>query len=190
MDIMELVKGCRTYRRFLQEPVSDEILNDMIEAARITNSGMNAQIMRYVVISNPEVVRKINSVIKLGGMVPELGLPREGEGPTAFIALYVDGEPNFIKDVDTGIAVHTITTVAYASGVASCIMASFPKDKIAEIIGLDGHEIRLMLALGKPAHKSTIVEPGEDGSLKYYVDDNADFYVPKRPASEIAKFIK
>lgn len=190
MDIMEIMRGNRTYRRFLQEPVPEAVLTDMLEAARITNCGMNAQVMRYVVVTNPDAVAKINANVKMGGMVPEYGLPREGECPTAYIALLIDGEANHIRDIDTGIAAHTLSTVAYSHGIGSCMIAAFSKEELTEIIGLkEGETISLLLALGKPAHTSTIVEPKE-GSLKYFVDDELNFYVPKRPLSEIVRFIK
>ena len=188
MDIMEIMKGNRTYRRFLQEPIPEEAIGDMMEAARIANCGMNGQVLRYTVVTNPSVVAEINSKIKLGGAVPELKLPREGETPMAFIVITVEGEVNQIRDLDLGIAAHAITTVAYSHGVGSCIMWGFPRKDIKEMLNLD-NDPQLMLALGKPAHKSTIVEP-KDGALKYYADENLDFYVPKKPLDEIAEFNK
>ncbi len=39
MELMELLKLRRTYRRFKQEPISDEIIDEMLTAARYASSG-------------------------------------------------------------------------------------------------------------------------------------------------------
>ena len=38
MDVMELLKTRRTYRRFEQKPVSKEILDDILLATRLSSS--------------------------------------------------------------------------------------------------------------------------------------------------------
>ncbi|WP_315308228.1 nitroreductase family protein [Pseudoramibacter alactolyticus] len=45
--------------------------------------------------------------------------------------------------------------------------------------------IHSAVALGYPAHRSTVVTPGLDGSLQYYLDANRDYFVPKREVDEI-----
>lgn len=43
MEIMELLKSRRTYRRFEQKPVEDNIVNDILTAARYASSAANRQ---------------------------------------------------------------------------------------------------------------------------------------------------
>ena len=50
-------------------------------------------------------------------------------------------------------------------------------------------QIRLVLALGKPSHISTVVPVGEDGSTTYYLDENHDYCVPKRAFEDIVRFV-
>ncbi len=38
MDLNELMKGCRTYRRFLQEPVDETVIRECLENARTASS--------------------------------------------------------------------------------------------------------------------------------------------------------
>lgn len=49
--------------------------------------------------------------------------------------------------------------------------------------------IRLVVAFGKPGHKSTIVGPRENGGLKYYLDEARNYYVSKRSFEEIVRFV-
>ena len=56
MEIMELLKSRRTYRRFEQKPVKDNIVNDILTAARYASSAANRQPLSYVVVRWPEIV--------------------------------------------------------------------------------------------------------------------------------------
>ena len=48
MDFHTLCIGCRTYRRFKQKQIPEEILDELLENSRIANSAMNGQPLRYV----------------------------------------------------------------------------------------------------------------------------------------------
>mgnify|MGYP000222961965 CR=1 FL=1 len=52
MELMELLKLRRTYRRFKQEPISDEIIDEMLTAARYASSAANLQPITYVVVKS------------------------------------------------------------------------------------------------------------------------------------------
>ena len=58
MDIMELLKTRRTYRRFKQDPVPDSVVEDILTAARYASSAANKQPLSFVVVKSPEMVKK------------------------------------------------------------------------------------------------------------------------------------
>ena len=45
---------------------------------------------------------------------------------------------------------------------------------------------KLALALGYPSHQSSLVELPENGSIKYYLDEERQYYVPKRKRKDIS----
>ena len=93
-------------------------------------------------------------------------------------------------DVDVGIAAHAIVTTAWESGVGSCMMGAINRPGIAALLGVDEADtVHLAIALGYPAHKSTIVPVPESGLLKYYVDEKRDYYVPKKTFDELVKIV-
>lgn len=53
MDFHTLCIGCRTYRRFRQKQIPEEILDELLENARIASSAMNGQPLRYVLVKKP-----------------------------------------------------------------------------------------------------------------------------------------
>ena len=124
MDFHTLCTGCRTYRRFKQKQIPEEILDELLENARIASSAMNGQPLRYVLVKTPEAVRKIQSCFYFAAALPkELGQPKEGEQPTAFIILCRKAA-NLPGQMDIGIAVRTMNLNAYNHGVGSCILGN------------------------------------------------------------------
>jgi len=67
MDIMELLKTRRTYRRFKQDPVPDSVVDDILTAARYASSAANKQPLSFVVVKSPEMVKKTFSYTKGAG---------------------------------------------------------------------------------------------------------------------------
>lgn len=68
MDIMELLKTRRTYRRFKQDPVPDSVVENILTAARYASSAANKQPLSFVVVKSPEMVKKDLFVYKMGGL--------------------------------------------------------------------------------------------------------------------------
>ena len=88
MNIMELLKTRRTYRRFKQQPISDEVLGDMLTAARYASSAANKQPISYVVVRTPEKVKEVFDQTKWAGYFPnDAGRPKAGEEPVLFIGI-------------------------------------------------------------------------------------------------------
>ena len=190
-NLTELLRTCRTYRRFTQEPIAPEILRAAVDNARIASSAANMQPLRYTVVTDPDVVARMQPLVKWAAYLPpEIGTPGPGEQPTAFIAVAKVADANAFSDIDAGLAVQSLVATAWEAGVGSCIMASIDKAAIAQLLEIpEDHELRLVVAMGYPSHTSTIADVAEDGSIKYYVDDERNYFVTKRPLSEVARFI-
>lgn len=188
MDFNALCLGCRTYRRFERKEIPEEILTELLENARVANSVMNGQVLRYVLVKSQETVKKLQPYFHFAAALPkELGQPKEGEQPTAFIILCTEGPETPWTGIDIGIAVRTMNLNAYIHGVGSCIIGNVEFEKVKEILSIPETWIpRLALALGYPSHKSSLVELPEDGSIKYYLDEERQYYVPKRKQEDIS----
>ena len=191
MDIMELLAGRRTYRRFLQKPVPAGVVADMVEAVRLSSCGANRQAIHLVVVQSPAMVAKVQPLVKWAAYLPpEQGVPKPGEQPVLFVAVVQDASIPGDKDTDAGIALANLTLAAWAKGVGSCIMGAIDRPRLTELLGLSENEkLHSMVALGYPAHASRVVPLTEATGVKYYLDENRDYCVPKRAAADIARFV-
>lgn len=191
MELMSLLEGRRTYRRFAQAPVPRAVIDDMIEAVRLSSSARNAQPIRLLIVARPADVAAVNSLVKwAGALPPELGTPKPEERPTLFVALLQDTSLGGEQNTDAGIALANLTLAAWNRGVGSCIMGAIDRPRLRELFGLpEQFALHTVVALGYPAHRSHVVPLGADGSVKYYLDDARDYCVPKRSAQEIARWL-
>lgn len=191
MDFNEILKTCRTFRRFQQEPVDEALIREALENARIGSSAANGQPLYYYAVTSPEKVRAMQPLLKWArALPPELGTPKEGEQPVAFIVFVKKADANPFSDVDVGIAAQRMALTFWAQGIGSCMLGAINIPGIRELLQVpEEDQIRLVLAIGKPSHESTVVPVPDNGSINYYLDEERNYYVPKRAFDEIVRFV-
>ena len=169
MDMMEILRTRRTFRAFTQEPVPQEVVQDILEAARLANCGANRQSLRFVVAQKPEDVAKLCELTKWAAAIPNgAGTPAPEQRPTLYVV---------------------VLQAAWAHGVGSCIIGPLHRSHTAEFLGLpENLQVHTGIAFGYPAHKSTVV-PLKEGKKNYWRDENGDYFVPKYALEEIVRYL-
>ena len=147
MDVFEAIKGRRSIRQFTDEPIGKDALEKLLDAARWAPTASNQQRWRFVVVTSPslkDLVRKFAPGIFVM--------------PAAFIVICVEKAPdaNPLAEVtylaDCAIAAQNIMLAAYGMGIGTCVVLSYAKVAIAEILNIpEGIEPLLVLTLGYPA---------------------------------------
>lgn len=64
MDVMQAITGRRSVRKYRTEPVTDEALNTILEAARWAPSWTNTQSWRLIVVRDEETKSKLAGALK------------------------------------------------------------------------------------------------------------------------------
>ncbi len=190
-NLMDLLKSRRTYRRFLQKEIPQEVIDEILMAARLASSAANKQPLSYIVINGVEKVAAVFEHTRwAGALPPELGVPKEGERPMLFIAVVQNTDINPNCDTDAGLAISNMTLAAWNKGVGSCIIGACNKVKLSEMFGLsEKQKLHTVIAFGYPSHTSTVVDLGEDEDIKYYLDENLDYMVPKRAVKNVVSYL-
>jgi nitroreductase len=185
--LKDLIIKNRSYRRFHQDvPVELETLKELVELARFSASGSNRQPLKYVLCCDPEVNASVFPQLAWAGFLTDWGGPAKGERPAAYIVILNDKEIAAVPGVDHGIAAQSIMLGAAERGLGGCIIGSIQRDELREVLDIpDQYEILLVLALGEPAEKVVIEDVGDDGSYRYYRDDEDVHHVPKRTLDEL-----
>ena len=189
MSIMEKLLTRRTYRRFEQKSVPQDVVEDLIDAVRLSSCGANRQAVRLIVVQSPEMAAKVHPLVKWAAYLPpEQGTPKAEDLPTLYAAVVQDTSIPGDLNTDTGIALANMTLAAWDKGVGSCIMGAINKPALTELLGIEEpQKLAFMVAFGYPTHKARIVPLTQETGVKYYLDENRDYCVPKRSREEIAR---
>jgi len=65
-DIIDVITSRKSIRRYKPDPVPDEMIDKILEAARWAPTGENYQPWRFIVIRDPETKNKIGDLARLG----------------------------------------------------------------------------------------------------------------------------
>ena len=154
-SFLELVKKRRSIHRFKSDPVPDEHIDRIIEAARWAPSGFNLQPWEFVVVRNQESKNRLAEASWGQNFVS-----------TAPVIVVVCSNLNIISKAygergssvysmqDTAAATENLILAAWNFGIGSCWVGSFNERMAKEILVLPNHVRPLAIVpLGYPATK-------------------------------------
>ncbi|MDO5121031.1 MAG: nitroreductase family protein [Erysipelotrichaceae bacterium] len=190
MTLHDLYTGERTYRRYLQKEISHDTLLAVMENVRLAHCAGNMQKLTFAVVTEPALRDQMAQQVHFAAYLPkEIGQPKPGEEAMAYVVIVKPKDKYPLGDIDAGIAAEVITSSAWEQGVGSCIMLNFNAAKVNELLQIpDDSTARIVIAMGYPAHTSTVVEMNEAHDVKYYVDDEVNYYVPKRALEDLVQW--
>lgn len=184
--IADLILKNRSYRRFDENfQVSNELLLELIDFARLSPSAKNAQPLKYILSNDPKKNSLIFPALAWAAYLKEWQGPKEGERPSAYIVVLGDKYVSENFFCDHGIAVQSMLLGAVEKGLGGCIIMSIQKENLRKALQIPDHfEILLVLALGKPIEK-IVLDPITNGDYKYWREADQTHHVPKRGLDDI-----
>ncbi len=157
MTFLELALSRQSDRSFDPDRrVESEKLERMLEAARMAPSACNAQPWKFVVVTDPELARKV------GRATAGLGMNKFAREAPVHI-LVIEESANItsllggkLKDkhfplIDLGIAASHLSLAAEDEGLGSCILGWFDEKEIKELTGIpSSRRLLLDVVIGYP----------------------------------------
>lgn len=148
MDAIQALKTRRSVRAFQSRPVARELLIDLVDCARLAPTAMNQQVWEFVIVTNPQALRQIASLITHATWLPTA---------TAAIAVLAKPANYFVEDAAA--ATVNILTAAQAHGLGSCWVSGNGQpyaDAVRQLLGApDDYKFFSLIALGYPAEEPT-----------------------------------
>jgi nitroreductase len=154
MEFSTVIRSRRSVRSYSPEPIPDDVLERIMDAARIAPSANNVQPWRYIVVTDATRVQKAAAAADSQQFI--------AEAPVVIVLCaerYTDryswlGENMYL--VDAAISMDHLILAARNEGVGSCWIGAFDKEAIRELFKIpDGIEPILLTPLGYPKTPST-----------------------------------
>lgn len=150
MDFYEVVRTRRSVRSFRPDPIPQEVLDRILDAARIAPSGSNRQPTRLIVVRSQKVKHDLVPMCHDQAFI--------ATAPVVVVACGRDIKHNrgewmgrYAMIVDVAIAVDHLTLAARAEGLGTCWIGSFKNAALKEYFGLPEEvEVVALTPLGYP----------------------------------------
>ncbi|MDD2338092.1 MAG: nitroreductase family protein [Geobacteraceae bacterium] len=153
MDVMDAIKARKSVRAFLAKTVEDEKLDDVLQAARLAPSAANLQEWRFVIVREPDTIKKLAAVAGGQAFVTEAPVVIVACAETDGQTMRWGGPPCY--QIDVAIALDHMSLAAVDLGLGSCWIGLFDDKKVKEILNIPV-EIRVivLMLLGYPSDPS------------------------------------
>lgn len=150
MELSEAIQKRRSVRSFRGEPVQEELLMQLIQAAALAPSASNLQAWQFLLLTDSDLVKKV-----------DLFSPGLLGSPPVIIAVCSDmnyalehGSPNsevYGCIMDASMAAENIMLKAQDIGLGTCAIKSYNTDAVKKLLNLPGHyRMELLIAVGYP----------------------------------------
>ncbi|MGV8083512.1 MAG: nitroreductase family protein [Coriobacteriia bacterium] len=160
MDAIEAVLSRRSIRKYTDEPVSEEAVGTLVDAAMAAPSAMNERGTRLVVVRDRATLEQLSKATPFAGMLAEAQLGFVVCGDTL-----ADRFPGMrYWTVDASAATENVLITAHALGLGAVWIGVYPwksrMNVVAKTVKLPKHVKALsMIAVGHPAAEPKPREP-------------------------------
>jgi len=157
MDFFQTVRQRRSIRKYKSDPIPEDHITQMLEAARFAPSAGNYQPWKFVVVREPTTIqrlaraaRKQNFLAKAAAIViafadANVFLPPPPREPGLLMI-----PPCF--EIDVMIAIEHLILAATALGYGSCWVGAFNESEVKQVVSIpDRMKIVALVSLGVAA---------------------------------------
>ena len=147
MTLLDEIRSRRSVRKYRKETVTDQLINEILEAGRWAPSGMNNQPWRFVVIKDKTFKIKLSNMTNYSGIV---------SGSDFCVAVFYNSPAGYHREKDImsiGACIQNMLLYAHHLGIGSVWLGEIlkNKDKISEILGINqSNEFMALIAFGYP----------------------------------------
>ena len=144
MDALEMLKTRRAVRAYTGEPVPRNVIEDIIDCARLAATAINIQPWDFVVVTEKKLLEQLAATTDYGKFIADAAF--------CVVVLCTDGK-YYLEDGSA--ATENILLAARAHGLGSCWVAGDKKPYAADICRLVGappdYRLISLVPVGHPA---------------------------------------
>jgi len=146
--VLEAIKKRQSVRSYQDKEISEDVLQQVLEAGRLAPSANNKQHWKFIVVKDEDLRKKLVPACKNQEFVGEAPVVIAGCGTDPDYVMTC-GEHSY--SIDLSIALGYMSLEAASLGLGTCWIGAFYQDQVKEILGVpEGVRIVNLLTLGYP----------------------------------------
>ena len=175
-DLMQIIKGRRSIRKYEQKEVTEEAISKILEAVRWTPSWANTQCWEVISVRDRTLREKLQEAGVKGNPANKAIV----EAPVLFALCGKQEASGYYKGqvttkfgdwymFDLGIATQSICLTAHSLGMGTVITGMFDHDKANELLDVgDGYQIVSLIPMGYPDKEPPVPKRREIREFVHY----------------------
>ena len=141
MDVFDAIRTLLAVRGYQNKPIPEEVVRRIVEAGRLTGSGMNRQPWHFVVVRDEGTLRRLGALASSGSYVAQ-----------APLAVVVATDKTRFAVSDASRAIQSMLLAGWADGVGSNWVGFGGLEKVKDLLDIPaGLEVLAILPFGYPA---------------------------------------
>jgi nitroreductase len=141
MEVFEAVRTVLAVRAYQNKAVPRDIVRKIVEAGRLTASSMNGQPWHFIVVENPDMLRRLGALARTGPYIAQ-----------AALAIVVAIEKTRFAVSDASRAIQSMVLTAWSEGVGSNWVGFLALNEVKSPLGIPNNlDVLAILPLGYPA---------------------------------------
>jgi len=185
LEVLEAINTRRSIRHYKPEPVDEETLQKVLEAARWAPSWSNTQCWRFVIVRDSHIKTELAGYLlkrpKADTLVDNPALKAFLQAPVIIVLCAEMGKAGIRSDgssetdkgdwfmFDTALAMQNLVLAAHALGLGTVIVGAFDAEKVAEILEVPaGFRVVAMTPLGFPEREGKTPPRKELSEIVFY----------------------
>ncbi|WP_108445505.1 oxygen-insensitive NADPH nitroreductase [Halomonas denitrificans] len=166
---IELLKSHRSIRKFTDQPVSRELLEELIRAGQAAATSSHVQAYSVIHVTDPanrEAIAELaggqSYVATCGAFLvfcADMKRPTEAAERTGARVVRGMTEQLLVASVDTALMAQNVAVAAESEGLGICYIGGIRNDpqRVSELLGLPAHVYPVFgMCLGYPAHQPDV----------------------------------
>jgi nitroreductase len=138
--VFDTIRTLLAVRRYQARPVPDDVIRRIVEAGRLTGSGMNGQPWHFIVVREADTLRRLGALASSGSYVAQ-----------APLAVVVATDRSRFAVSDASRAIQSMLLAAWADGVGSNWVGFGGLDKARALLDIPASlDVLAILPFGYP----------------------------------------
>jgi nitroreductase len=185
MEVLEAIKNRRSIRHYRDDPIDDDTVNKVLEAAHWAPSWGNTQCWRFIVVRDPQIKKQVASCLNKVKfdyeLVENAATKAIRQAPLLIVLCAEMGKAGYTPDgtlatdkgdwfmFDIALAMENLTLSAHSMGLGTVIVGGFDAAAVSRILDIpDDLRVVTMTPLGFPSNKGQLSPRKNLAEAVYY----------------------